>query len=260
MKNIFKTILIFICLITLGFVVKKSFSAKDSNSQSTPLPALGATQNEDIEYTLKADGEEYAFFWLEVEDLYSLELIPNFQERLTSQEAVIKYNCKSLVNGGFYLKDNSPAGYFVSEGGVLKNWSYNTLFNGVLSINDLATPRITWEVPRDSLRIALQTGPVLIENAQRIRLKTTSDDLARRVMAAITGENRLYFIVVYNPTQVFDGPKLKDLDDVLSQIEDKLGIVFADAINLDGGSASVFYSDDVELAEISFVGSFFCLK
>ena len=42
--------------------------------------------------------------------------------------------------------------------------------------------------------------------------------------------------------------------------EEKTGIVFADVLNLDGGTASTFYSDSLQLPEAVISGSFFCLK
>ena len=79
-------------------------------------------------------------------------------------------------------------------------------------------------------------------------------------MGVITGDNTLYFIIIYNENQVFDGPFLQDMPSVMSEIQKETGIVFADAINLDGGTASTFYSDEVNLSEMSPVGSFFCIK
>ena len=39
-----------------------------------------------------------------------------------------------------------------------------------------------------------------------------------------------------------------------------VGLGCLDAINLDGGAASSFYTKNFSLTELSFVGSFFCVK
>lgn len=255
-----KKIVILVTLaISLGvgiFIISKSFSAESS---PTPQPASAANPYFNLP-KIKWEDQEYQVAQVAVENADLLQLIPNFQEKLSATAAKDKYECQSLVSGGFYLTDGSPAGLFIQGGATIKKWTANRLFNGVLSINDIATPRITFEVPRDHLRLAVQSGPVLIENGHALGLDLVSDKPARRVLAVVTGDNRLYFLVIFSPEQVFDGPKLTDLGAILSEIEKATGLVFADAINLDGGSASAFITSEFTLIEVSPVGSFFCLN
>ena len=260
MKNYLK-IFYLLFILTIGFIaLRKGFISKNSSSSPTPPPAYGEGENLDNLQKIKWDDKEYAISIIKVQNISLFKLLPNFTEKLTASDAKEKYACNELISGGFYLEDSTPTGLFISEGKVIKNWIKNNLLNGVLSVNDFDTPRITFEVPKDHLRIALQTGPVLIENAKILKLSLIKDDPARRVVGAITGDNTLYFLIIYNENQVFDGPFLKDMPNVISEIQKDTGIVFADAINLDGGSASAFYSDEVNLAEMSPVGSFFCIK
>jgi hypothetical protein len=53
---------------------------------------------------------------------------------------------------------------------------------------------------------------------------------------------------------------LSELPDILQRLEDKAGLKFVDALNLDGGAHSVFVTDEVSLTELSLIGSYFCLK
>ncbi len=256
LKKIFVTLLSLVILIILVDFYRENhqtpilgtFSESQSYSP-TPKPASGLS--------LDYKGREIGINWFEVEPS-KLVLIPNFTKRLTAKEAKEANGCKSLVNAGFYSKDISPIGLFINDDGQMQSWQANRLFNGVLSINHLDVPRITSSQPRDILRIGLQSGPVLIENAQPRTIAFGNSLMDRRVIAFTTGENRLYFAVFYLKDLNFSGPILSDMPDLLMDFEEKAGVEIADAINLDGGTASSFYSSDVSLSEINFSGSFFC--
>ncbi len=109
-----------------------------------------------------------------------------------------------------------------------------------------------------NLQNAIQTGPIIKENNSYITLKIQDDNGARRVLAAITGDNRLYFLVIYDNNSQFNGPLLADVPSLVGNFENESGIHFADVINLDGGAASAFYSDSASLSEINPSGAFFC--
>ncbi|RJR28982.1 hypothetical protein C4564_04115, partial [Candidatus Microgenomates bacterium] len=115
-----------------------------------------------------------------------VSLYANFTKQARASDLFKEYSCKTLVNGGFYTEDLNPTGLFVSEGNTLFAFQKNSLLNGVLSINYVDTPRITRETPEDSLRLALQTGPVLVENGSAVELSLARDKQARRIVAAIT--------------------------------------------------------------------------
>lgn len=253
-------ILVLVLITTAAFAVIKSRSSRldktlgvVSETKSTPQVTLANSVN--VEY----QGKELTVSWLEASDALKILLIPNFSEKKTGEEIRKEYGCKSLVSGGFYTKDNRPSGLFIHEGDILRNWQKNSLFNGVYSINSFDIPRITPGVPQDSLRIALQSGPILKENASYKKLSLKNDEPAKRVVVATTGSNTSVFLVIYNPESVYLGPHLSDLPSVLASFEEKAGIELADALNLDGGTASTFYSERITLPELSTVGSFFCL-
>jgi uncharacterized protein YigE (DUF2233 family) len=204
--------------------------------------------------------QNYRVAWYKVPNLDRLFLLPNFEAKLGSREVKEKENCEFLVSGGFYSKEGRPTGFFASEGQVLQDFIPNKLLPGVVSINSLATPRITSAVPQDELRLGLQAGPILKENSFASKLSLAHDENARRVVAAITGQNELYFLIFWDPNSFFRGPLLTDLPPIIGVFERETGLEFADALNLDGGSATAFYSADFQLSEGTKVGSFFCVK
>lgn len=209
-------------------------------------------------FEIESEGQKILVHWFEANP-DSTFLIPNFEEKLPASEAKDKYQCDSLVSGGFYSKEDNPIGLFQNDDGSLGGWQKNDLLNGIFSINHLGVPRITRVVPKDILRIGLQSGPILKENGSYIDLQMRNDSPERRVVVFTTGENRSYFAIFYDPESNFLGPTLEGLPSVLKEFEAQTGIKIADALNLDGGSASSFYHDDFELGEISYSGSFFCV-
>jgi uncharacterized protein YigE (DUF2233 family) len=190
-------------------------------------------------------------------------LFDNFEQKEVASVLFEKKRCSFLVNGGFYFSEggnNFPLGLFVSEGRSLSDFSSNNLLNGVLSVNQFGVVRITRSVPSGDLRWAVQTGPLVWENGGRVEGGFDSEKKARRVVAIVTGENRLYFVVFYNADSVYLGPSLSQLPDLLSEFSKERNIILADAVNLDGGNASSFLKDDLKLIELSPLGSYFCEK
>ena len=210
--------------------------------------------------TIEIEGKKYSASWGFVENADKLELLTNFSQKKSAVDVFEFEQCKILTNAGFYTKDDKPTGLFITDGKLVRKFSQNSLTNGVLSINYFGIPRITATVPEDPLRIALQAGPVLIDNAEFRTLSLVNDSEDRRMVAGVTGENKLIFIVFYDPESVYLGPKLVDMPQALSKFVEKTKIEIADAVNLDGGSASVFYSPNLKLSEIQNVGAFFCEK
>lgn len=236
--------------------------------QKPESPVLGTRYEKEIDepdnsFDIKFSDKMFRFNYLKANP-ESLYLLPNFIKKGTGKAVAEANECKFLVNAGFYSSDenslNYPIGLFIHDGVKASSYRENKTHNGLLSINHLDTPRITDYVPEDNLRNAVQTGPLLIVNDEPQSLVLVRDKMRRRMVAATTGANELYFIAVYDPGSTFNGPYLSDLPDILKIFETESMINIADAINLDGGAASVFYSEDFYLSEASPVGSFFCGK
>jgi len=155
-------------------------------------------------------------------------------------------------------KNFRPLGLLVIDHKQISLWRESDLFNGLFSVNDFDTPRITREVPADPLRIAIQSGPLLYENGAKVLIKS-SRDFSRRVVVAVTGENKPVFFVFYDETNFLEGPTLEELPDLIDRINQNYSLGIADALNLDGGTASLFFSNRINLNEVAKVGSVFCI-
>jgi len=204
--------------------------------------------------------DTYKIHWFTIEDIDNLSLHPNFESKSDSSMVFEALECRYLINGGFYSKESTPIGWFKSDSVTLSEPEKNNLFNGYFSLihNKLARIERTTE-SIDMAHTGVQTGPILIQSSTVNRLNLNQDKRARRSFAATTDENLLILGMVTQEKSDFDGPLLVDLGSILKTFSDQENLNITQAINLDGGSASVYISPDEELLEINPVGSFFCL-
>lgn len=210
------------------------------------------------EVLIKYNGQEISVDWVNANP-ENVSLLPNFEEKKPASRVYYEMGCRALINGGFYTKTNEPIGLFITSGEVISPFQQNQLLNGILSVTQFGTAKISREQGEEFLH-AVQTGPILQENNQVIELDLIRDEPARRVVAAITGDNKIIFFVFAQASSSFGGPFLADLPQILEQIEKDENLNIADAINLDGGAASAFYAGDTFFSEASPVGSFWCAK
>ncbi|MBI5620999.1 phosphodiester glycosidase family protein [Candidatus Gottesmanbacteria bacterium] len=198
--------------------------------------------------------------WITISDPSALSLIPNFTEKRTAQSLIDGRECQQVINGGFYTKDYQPTGLFISEGNVIRTSIPNTLLNGYLSVDRASAASIRSTPPDTEVRLALQTGPILIQNSTPLRLAIREDEFARRSVGAVTQKGMVMFLSIYESENAWSGPKLADVPTILAKLVSHARLDLRDAINLDGGSASAFIRPDLSLGELTAVGSFFCIR
>ena len=214
--------------------------------------------SEEVNGNITSD-DTYKVSWIIARDKENISLFSNTIERLTSNEALINNNCKYLVNAGFVDKSNNHIGLFRNHDGLINESSVNNTFNGFLFIDNNRNAYISYLEPKSSL-LALQTGPLLIKNNSLINLTLLSDKNSRRVVAAVNRNKELVFIVFYSKSNPLGGPRLSELPSMLEDLENNTSLNITDAVNLDGGSHSVYISDQIKLPESSIVGGYFCIK
>lgn len=250
-------------LITLGltiFVFAKKPAIAPENSSSSKITATPTSAKSDQVISLEGDGVTTQIAWVKVPDLGRFFLYPNFKERLSTQELLKQEGCQSLVSAGFYTKENEPIGLFITEGEQIKNRVESRLFDGIFSVDRNNEAKISLQTPQENVRLALQSGPVLIKDGKVLKLQIKEDKSARRVVLALNKTGEVYFLAIFNKDSVFEGPLLAELPRVVKSLEEKMDVEFLDALNLDGGSASAFYSDFLSLSELTPIGSFFCIR
>lgn len=249
-----KWLILFVLLVFLVPVLYYVFFRSDSpasvKSLATAEPTATTSGNIgslSFEYAGPFDGSELA-------------LIPNFKEKKTFSTIVSENSCKAAINAGFYTKEELPVGYFKTKDALLRRSKDSLLFDGFFTVNTLSTPRITRELPEDEVVLGLQLGPILFENGSAVLLKIRNDSPERRMALVVDGNNKVYFLTVFGQSNQFFGPNLSDLPGELEKWAKDKKIPIADAINLDGGSASAFFSPTISIAEISPVGGVLCAR
>ena len=192
----------------------------------------------------------FSVYWQKI-NANNLSLIPNFDEKKTAREIIEEHGCQYGVNGGFYSSQHQPIGLFVARG-IKSPAVTNSTFNGFFS-SDGEGLSITRNAPTATVDFAIQSGPYITTASE---LRIGNDEPARRVLV-VRVNTGWYFLAIAEENNTFGVPLLSDVPKILS----KLPMDIDEALNLDGGSASVFYSQNgVRLGELTPIGSFFCGK
>lgn len=260
MKKRIGLFMLIVAIFAVSFFVVTKNNQKTAVSEIPKNTHLVLGVSEPLQSTVTFKEEKYKVFYTPFFEGEKLHLISNFEEKKTANEIKIDNGCSFLVNGGFYTQEARPVGYFKSSDVPLRDEKNSLLFDAFFTINDLRTPRITRNIPKDPLVLGIQVGPLLVENSIFLPLSIRNDKQARRVVLGINGENKVIFLTIVKNNSDYSGPLMADLPIILQIWSEKSGIQLADAVNLDGGSASSFLTPDISLTEISPIGSAFCIK
>ncbi|MDZ4227826.1 MAG: phosphodiester glycosidase family protein [Candidatus Levybacteria bacterium] len=251
-----------IFLITAGFFYWKKptpqalppNSVLSANKMPTTIPAAWKQST-----VIDVDDVPIRISWAQVLPI-EVELYSNLKEQKLSEEIKVNKSCQILVNGGFYSKENTHLGLFVSNFEEISKQIQNPTLNGFLSIDSADKVMISADLSDNNPRIALQTGPLLMLDNKPLTLVINNDEPKRRIVAATTDDNKLIFLAFYRDLAEYEGPMLEKLPEIIDLIKKQTGMDIVDAINLDGGSASVFISNYDRLNEFVHIGSYFCTK
>ena len=208
---------------------------------------------------IEVGGEGYRFSWVKVSDVSKLQLFSNLETKKAAKTLREEKDCRFLVNASYYGRDYQPLGWLVSQGEVIYQKTKSELMNGFLSLKDNKA-YLGVIFPKGEVRIGLQSGPLLVEKDRALSLKIRNDERARRIVVGLNKKEELLFMVFAAQNSITSGPLLSELPEVVVSAGRNIGHEIEVAVNLDGGAASAFLSEKVELDEISIIGSYFCLK
>ncbi len=201
---------------------------------------------------------KYKTNWLIVRDIKKINFYSNLQDKLASNEIINKHLCSYLVSGGYYTKEDNPIGLFIENGEIKNQAINNNLINGYFYINN-GKAQIS-SAPPTSAQIALQAGPLLMKDNQFLPIVGANDNHDRRVLVSILENGNIAFLVMYDKKSPLSGPALSEVANVLETLQKNSSIDVKDVLNLDGGSASAFITDQIKLTELSRIGSYFCIN
>jgi len=239
--------IIMVALFVVLFVSKPEslIPAKNSPIDKVPTPKKIAQSN-----------FQYAYF--KVSNLNNLRLIVN-SDFISSEKLIDLNNCRFAINGGFYSTEKKPLGLIIVDGQKVSGVADGRLLDGYIWQSELGGFGITRDLPDTELKTALQSGPMLVEAGKKQKLAISNDKLSRRSVLATLADGVMMMLIVYDQTSVFLGPKLQELPQVLEKISEQEKIMIIEAINLDGGSASMFKNNETSLFEYKPIGSMWCV-
>ena len=269
MKWVIKIIALLVVLFGVLFFYRSSQFPRSNNSLETqllPSPTILSAANTESLTTLDIPYNDNTIRILiqKIPSTNTLSLIPNFTDNVSGKALVSNNNCKSGINAGFYTKDQKPLGLFYTGGKRYGDPIESNLITGFF-VQEASGKRMITEnyTQNDALyAFAFQAGPLFFLP------KTTppsiiNDEYKRRSLLGMDGEN-LYMMSMHNPDNLFMGPKLSDVPIVLSSLAVQNNIPLKTVLNLDGGSASFFYTSELgeqnELGELTSIGSLLCMK
>lgn len=244
MKKIF---LLLILAAIIWWWYQSQLTPPPSDSEASPSPSSNLE-------TINYKNRNYRFSYFEVDDINRLKLIANTDFEST-RTLLDKNQCNRLINGGFYDENNRPLGWLVAEGEEISKEIDSRLFDGFLILDDSVS--ISFDRSETLPRAGLQSGPMLIFEDEPLTLDIANDEQRRRMAALISGEQLIFLTVVGQDSEI-SGPYLEDLPGLVEAVAGKMNWQLGEAINLDGGTASAFYTDKVYLKELNPVGSIFC--
>lgn len=256
-RNILLTIICGLVVFLLSYfgLYLKNLASSNQNLLS-PIVNL-ETPSSELSSTDSIEINSYYIVWEKIEDLSKISLFSNLTDQKTAKVLYKENKCKTLVNSGFYSKEGNHIGLFISNGNKISLYEKNSLFNGVFSLdNNVASINLN----ETNSNNALQAGPVLIFNGVTRNLSIKNDENERRMVIAITENSEVLFLAIYKKESTYLGPKLAELPDLLINFSQKTSLKIKSALNLDGGTASAFYTKGLSLGELTKIGGYFCIK
>jgi hypothetical protein len=153
----------------------------------------------------------------------------------TLSQTMAPEKCIAGVNGGYYDEKFAPIGLRMVNAQVIVPLQRARLITGVLiaSSHGVRILRIREFLQHQKVTTAIQCGPFLVDQSQRVRGLNDSN-LARRTFAA-TGTNDRALVGICSEVS------LGDLGKVLATVPLAGDLKIERALNLDGGSSSAFW-------------------
>ncbi len=156
---------------------------------------------------------------------------------LTMSEWMQQTHALALINGGYFLANNTSAALVVANG-----QSYGTsygLSGGMLSVDKQGNVSLRslgiqpYNAATEQLQQATQSWPMLMINGKRTQLDTDASSRRRSVIAT---DKQGHLLLIVSPGQAFS---LDELADQLATSD----LDIQNALNLDGGASTGLYVD-----------------
>lgn len=255
--KIFKLLFLTIFIIALVLRFNNSRTGIRVIPSLTPVGLVEKPESKDRE--IEIDGNRII-----VTDVtgYKITEIPNFEIKETSDNIMGKYNCNVLINGGFYDTEYNPLGVYFLNGTMSGKIKKTSILNGILSVNSFGVFDIseidTFDFNKE-YQFYMQTGPIYYLMGKPY-LNSINKNSGRRIIIAVDDNKNIYVIAMFDKNNYSMGPKYSEVSNYLYSFKEKMNLNIYNAVNLDGGNASLYIDKYYSIKESSLAGSFLCFK
>jgi hypothetical protein len=155
--------------------------------------------------------------------------------RLDLEDVMARGNFLAGVNGGYFDPEYNPIGLLIVDGKVIAPLQKARLLSGVLSatVRKVQISRVAEFSPNQKLEAAVESGPMLVDQAKSVR-GLESSKIARRTFAAVVASGDKAALGFCSDVTLAD---LANILPIVTIPEFKI----QRALNLDGGSSSAFW-------------------
>lgn len=249
-------IVIAAAIIMLPYAASKFLEVPHQAVVTKPTP----TPQKDTFKKINFNNKIYRYDYFTTSQTDTLKLINNVANGLSSQQLIDEKTCKYFTNAGFYTKNLENIGKLSIDGEVESHYQKNQLFNGFLHATKSGQVVIERAGDLIAFENGFQSGPLLFEKKDRLTLAMKNDEHERRMVAITTTDQKTVFMALLGESSQFEGPLLGDLPKIIEQIALNESFQIESAMNLDGGTASVFFNQQNYLKELKPVGTFLCFN
>ena len=225
--------------------------------RTTEVPA---EVSEPVKKVVEFGEQSYEYLWHEVGEGQKMSVSVNLPEPVSSRKFLEKNECSALINGGFYATNMTPLGLIKDKDQIHSVRVKSSLLNGFFGWENTRGDVLITNDDEAASEYKIQTGPLLIIDGEKLPLAIKNDENRRRMVALMNSGGDLVFVGIREEDSSQMGPMLAELPEVVEVIAKKEGEVIKSAINLDGGSASVFYDGESYWSEIKPVGTYLCVR
>lgn len=224
---------------------------------NVPSPSVFTFDSSKADNFVPLKNYPYVYALAPINNPANVKLMNNYLDKKSAQSLLLPAKCVRAVNGGFYDQSGKSLGLVVVNSKEIYPPIASKLFDGFFSLQKENIPEISYEIP-SNVTVALQSGPIVYFENHPVPLSIRNDTNERRMLLLTHKNATLSFLALYDSHQLFSGPLLAEVPDIITQISKNLPSPILSAINLDGGSASFFTNGTTTLSELTHVGSLLC--
>lgn len=173
-------------------------------------------KNDYITYEAQPDSGSIRMYW-KGNNGQPLGSLGNLKQYIEQQGGTLLYGC----NGGMYMENQAPLGYYIEDGNTLqkintRTGGYGNFYmppkgvfymstNGQAKVQSIETAKDRAALPTQGIRYLTQSGPMLVHNGTiNSQFKASSSNINIRNGVGILPNGHAYFAMSTYPVNLYD--------------------------------------------------------